>query len=82
MNKFIKIFIPILLIFLLMGINITVSKYVLTSSYSINVVLKLDEDDNNNELTIEKNVNENNTIESLPIENNITHLDEEVLICE
>lgn len=81
MNKFIKIFIPILLIFLLMGINITVSKYVLTSSYSINVVLKLDEEDNSNELTIEKNVNENNTIESLPIEDNITH-SEEVLICE
>lgn len=81
MNKFIKIFIPILLIFLLMGINITVSKYVLTSSYSINVVLKLDEEDNSNELTIEKNVNENNTIESLPIEDNINH-SEEVLICE
>ncbi len=82
MNKFIKIFIPIVIIYIIfIGINITISKYVLTSSYSINIVLK-DEENNSNELTKEKNVNENNTIEPLPIEDDIIHLDEEVLICE
>ena len=63
------------------GINITISKYVLTSSYSINIILK-DEEKNSNELTKENNANENNTIEPLPIEDNATHLDEEGLICE
>ena len=82
MNKFIKIFIPIVIIYIIfIGINITISKYVLTSSYSINIILK-DEEKNSNELTKEINANENNTIEPLPIEDNATHLDEEGLICE
>ena len=51
MNKFIKIFIPIVIIYIIfIGINITISKYVLTSSYSINIILK-DEEKNSNELT-------------------------------